>query len=125
MKDATEKRLTEEVMGRTEELMRAVQIRDPKALRSFLDEIAFGQLADAQVLEIFAKGDRALQSWEIKDVEIRMRVPGARPQPHAQIVMTYDFKLPKGEMKVTDQPISWIRKLDGKWYVTKLPKSAK
>jgi len=26
---------------------------------------------------------------------------------------------------VQDQPIHWIKKQDGKWYVTKLPKSAK
>jgi len=125
MKDATEKRLTEEVLGRTEELMKAVQAKDPKTIRGFLDEIAFGQLTDAQVLEGFEKAQGVLQTWEIQDVEIRMRVPGARPQPHAQTLMTYDFKFAKGELKATDQPIQWIRKLDGKWYVTKLPKSAK
>jgi len=54
-----------------------------------------------------------------------MRVPGARPQPHAQALMTYDFKFNKVEMKVTDQTIHWIRKLDGKWYVTRLPKTGK
>jgi serine/threonine-protein kinase len=125
MKDATDKRLTEEVLGRTEELMKAVQAKDAKAIRGFLDEIAFGQLTDAQVLEGFEKTQGVLQSWEIQDVEIRMRVPGARPQPHAQTLMTYEFKFAKGELKATDQPIQWIRKLDGKWYVTKLPKSAK
>ncbi|HLY73459.1 MAG TPA: hypothetical protein VKU80_05005, partial [Planctomycetota bacterium] len=127
IKDATEKRLTEEVMSRTEELMKAIQGRDAKAVRGFLDEIAFGQLADVQVLENFAKAnsDKSLESWEIQDVEIRMRIPAARPQPHALTTMTYEFKFPKGSLKVQDQPIHWIRKLDGKWYVTKLPKTGK
>jgi hypothetical protein len=39
--------------------------------------------------------------------------------------MTYDVKLPKGELKITDQPLHLIRKIDGKWYVTKLPKGVK
>jgi serine/threonine protein kinase len=127
MKDQTEKRLTEEVMTRAEELMKAIQSKDPARLRSFLDEIAYGQLNDAQVQEIFTKNmvEKTLQAWEVQDVEIRMRVPGARPQPHAVTVMTYDFKFAKGDLKVTDQTINWIRKLDGKWYVTKLPKTGK
>ena len=54
-----------------------------------------------------------------------MRVPCARPQPHALTIMTYNLKIPKGTMNVTDQHIQWIRKLDGKWYVTKLPKTGK
>ena len=127
LKDATEKRLTEEVMSRTEELLKAVQKQDVKTVRGFLDEIAFGQLSDAQILENFVKThvEKTLESWEFQDVEIRMRIPGARPQPHALATMTYEFKFPKGTMKVQDQPIHWIRKLDGKWYVTKLPKTGK
>ena len=126
-KDASEKRLTEEVMARTEELLKAVQTRDAKTVRAFLDDIAFGMLTDAQVMELFLRTgvDRMLESWEIQDVEIRMRIPGARPQPHALTMMTYELKLPKGTLKATDQPIHWIRKMDGKWYVTKLPKSGK
>jgi predicted Ser/Thr protein kinase len=126
IKDQTEKRLTEEVMSRIEELMKAMQAKDPAKIRSFLDEIAFGQLTDQQVLEVFAKspGEKTLQSWEIQNVEIRMRVPGARPQPHAEATMTYEYKFNKVDMKVTDQPLHWIRRLDGKWYVTKLPKTA-
>jgi serine/threonine-protein kinase len=127
LKDATDKRLTEEVMSRVEELMKAVQAKDPARLRGFLDEIAFGQLSDAQVLEVFYKNsvEKSLTSWEIQDVELRMRVPGARPQPHALTLMTYEFKLNKADLKVSDQSINWIRKLDGKWYVTRLPKTGK
>jgi len=51
-------------------------------------------------------------------------VPGLRAQPHAMVTMTYELKLPKGTIKLTDQPIHWIRKLDGRWYVTRLPKSS-
>ena len=96
-------------------------------MRPFLDDIAFGLLTDAQILENFSRAhvEKSLESWEFQDVEIRMRIPGARPQPHALTMMTYEFKLPKGTLKVQDQPIHWIRKQDGKWYVTKLPKSGK
>jgi serine/threonine protein kinase len=125
--DMTEKRYTEEVMARTEELLRALQARDAKTIRGFLDEIAYGQLTDAQILELFGRNpaERSLEGWEFQDVEIRMRVPGARPQPHALTTMTYEVKFPKGTAKIQDQPIQWIRKLDGKWYVTKTPKSGK
>jgi predicted Ser/Thr protein kinase/outer membrane biosynthesis protein TonB len=127
-KDATEKRLTEEVMARTEELLKAVQARDTKTIRSMLDEIAFGQLSDAAVLELFTRNpvDKMLEGWEFQDVEIRMRIPGARPQPHAITIMTYTLKLPKGTMTLTDQHIQWIKKLEGgKWLVTRLPKTGK
>jgi predicted Ser/Thr protein kinase len=127
MKDATEKRMTEEVMARTEELLKAVQNKDSKTIRGILDEVAFGQLTDAQVLETWIRnpGERQLENWEFQDVDVRMRIPGARPQPHAMTIMTYEMKFPKGSMKVQDQPIQWIRKQDGKWYVTKLPKTGK
>ena len=127
LKDVTEKRLTEEVMSRTEELMKALQKQDAKTVKTFLDDVAFGQLTDAQILENFSKThvEKALESWEFQDIEIRMRVPLARPQPHALATMSYEFKFPKGTLKVQDQPIHWIKKQDGKWYVTKLPKTGK
>jgi hypothetical protein len=127
MKDMTEKRLSEEVMARTEELLKAVKVRDSKTIRGILDEIAFGQMTDLQVLETFSKNpvEKQLESWEFQDVEVRMRVPGARPQPHAVTTMTYELTFPKGSMKIQDQSIQWIRKSDGKWYVTKFPKSGK
>jgi hypothetical protein len=40
--------------------------------------------------------------------------------------MTYELKLPKGNLTLTDQHIQWIKKLDGgKWLVTRLPKTGK
>lgn len=125
--DAAEKKLTEEVMARTEELLKAVQKQDIKTIKGMLDEIAFGQVADSAVLELFTRNplEKTLDSWEFQDVEVRMRIPGARPQPHALCIMTYDLKFPKGNLKLTDQHIQWIKKMDGKWYVTKLPKSGK
>jgi len=127
IKDATEKRLTEEVMSRTEELMKALQKQDVKTVKTFLDEVAFGQLADTQILENFVKihAEKTLESWEFQDIEIKMRIPMARPQPHALATMTYEFKFPKSTLRVQDQPIHWIKKQDGKWYVTKLPKTGK
>jgi hypothetical protein len=114
-------------MARTEELLKAVKVRDSKTIRGILDEIAFGQMTDLQVLETFSKNpvEKQLESWEFQDVEVRMRVPGARPQPHAVTTMTYELTFPKGSMKIQDQSIQWIRKSDGKWYVTKFPKSGK
>ena len=92
------------------------------------DELAFGQMTDAALLELIGKAhsDRGtLESWEIQDLELRSKMPGLRQQPHALFTMTYEVKLPKGELKITDQPLHMIRKLDGKWYVTRLPKGIK
>ena len=127
VKDATEKRFTEEVMARAEEMLKALKAKDGKTVRGFLDEIAFGQLTDVQALEQFNRNfpERTLETWEFQDVDIRMRIPGARQLPHALTTMTYEMKFPKGTMKMQDQPIQWIRKSDGKWYVTKLPRSSK
>ena len=55
---------------------------------------------------------------------MRLKIPGARG-PHAMVTMTYDLKLPKGDLKLADQTIHLIRKLDGKWYVTKPPRLQK
>ena len=127
MKDITEKRLTEEVMARAEELLKAIKNRDTKTIRAMLDEVAFGQMTDGQVLETFGRNqaEKQLESWEFQDVEVRMRIPGARPQPHAVTTMAFELTFPKGSMKIQDQLIQWIRKPDGKWYVTKFPKSGK
>ncbi|MBI3854576.1 MAG: serine/threonine protein kinase [Planctomycetes bacterium] len=126
LKDGVEKKFTEEALARAEEFLQAMQKKDTKAIRGMLDELAYGQLTDAQVLEVIGKAHSdkgTLESWEIMDVEIRMKLPGARPQPHATLTMTYDVKLPKGELKITDQPLHMIRRIDGKWYVTRLPKT--
>jgi hypothetical protein len=128
LKDGIEKKFTEEAMLRVEEFLQAMQKKDTKAIRSMLDEIAFGQISDSQLLELLGKGQLdkgSLESWEIQDVEVRMKMPGLRPQPHALFTMTYEAKFPKGEMKMTDQPLHLIRKLDQKWYVTRLPKGSK
>ncbi len=127
LKDATEKRFTEEVMSRTEELLQAMKKKDLKAVRAMLDELAFGQMTDQQVAELFARNhvEYTLESWEIQDVELRSKVPGLRQQPHAMVTLTYELKVPKGSLKVSDQPMHWIRKLDGRWYLTRLPKGMK
>jgi predicted Ser/Thr protein kinase len=127
LKDATEKRFTEEVMTRTEELLQALVKKDLKTVRGMLDELAFGQISDQQVAEMFTRNhaEYTLESWEIQDVEIRVKTPGLRQQPHATVTLTYDLKLPKGSMKITDQPMHWIRKLDGRWYLTRLLKGMK
>jgi len=127
LKDATERKFTEEVMSRTEELLQAMRKKDLKTVRGMLDELAFGQMTDQQVAELFAKNhtEYTLESWEIQDVEIRSKLPGLRQQPHAAVALTYELKLPKGSMKITDQPMHWIRKLDGRWYLTRLPKGMK
>jgi serine/threonine protein kinase len=126
IKDATEQRLTKEVMTRTEELLQAMQKKDLKTVRGMLDELAFGQPSDQQVQELLGKNhaEHTLESWEIQDVEIRSRMPGLRQQPHATVTMTYELRLSKGMLKLTDQPIHWIRKIDGRWYVTRLPKQS-
>ncbi|HVE39497.1 MAG TPA: serine/threonine-protein kinase [Planctomycetota bacterium] len=127
LKDATEKKFTEEVMSRTEELLQAMKKKDLKAVRAMLDELAFGQMTDQQVAELFSKNhvEYTLESWEIQDVEIRSKMPGLRQQPHASVTLSYELKVPKGSLKIGDQPMHWIRKLDGRWYLTRLPKGMK
>jgi serine/threonine protein kinase len=126
LKDATEKKFTEEVMSRTEELLQALLKKDLKTVRGMLDELAFGQMSDQQVAEMFTRNhaEYTLESWEIQDVEIRSRTPGLRQQAHATVTLTYDLKLPKGTMKVSDQPMHWVRK-EGRWYLTRLLKTPK
>jgi serine/threonine protein kinase len=127
VKDGIEKKFTEEAMARVEEFLQAMQKKDTKAIRGMLDELAFGQMTDTQLFELVGKGHAdkgSLEGWEIQDVEIRMKMPGLRQMPHALFTMTYEVKLPKGELKITDQPLHLIRK-EGKWYVTRLPKGIK
>jgi eukaryotic-like serine/threonine-protein kinase len=127
-KDGMEKKFTEEALQRVEEFLQAMQKKDTKSIRSMLDEIAFGQITDAQMVDLLGRGyaDRgSLESWEIQDVDIRTRMPGLRQHPHALFTMTYEVKVPKGELKIADQPLHLIRKVDGKWYVTRLPKGTK
>jgi predicted Ser/Thr protein kinase len=129
IKDATERKFTEEVMARTEELLQAMKKKDLKAVRAMLDELAFGQMTDQQVAELFTKNhvEYTLESWEIQDVEIRTKVPGLRQLPHASVMLTYELKLPTSRtVKISDQPMHWIRKgLEGRWYLTRLPKGMK
>ena len=127
-KEGMERRFTEEVMARTEELLQAMEKKDLKTMRGMLDEVAFVQVTDLQLQEIFTKthvDKGTLEGWEFQDIEIRLKLPGARPQPHAMVTLTYELKFPKGSLKIQDQIIHWIRKLDGKWYVTKPPKTGK
>ena len=44
------RRFTEEVLSRTEELLQAMMKKDLKTVRGMLDELAFGQMTDAQLL---------------------------------------------------------------------------
>src|SRR5262249_55124488 len=123
--EGIERKYGEEAVARTEELLQAMKRKDTKAIRGMLDDIAFGQLSDSEVLALLHRNSDkvTLESWEVQEVEVRLKVPGARG-PHATVTMTYDLKLPKGDLKLTDQPIHLIKKpLDGKWYVTKPPRT--
>jgi predicted Ser/Thr protein kinase len=126
VKEGIERRYTEEAVARVEELLQALKKKDTKTIRGMLDEIAYGQLSDAEILALIHRNsDRAtLEGWEFQEAEVRLKLPGARG-PHATVTMTYDLKLPKGDLKLSDQPIHLIRKLDGKWYVTKPPRLSK
>jgi serine/threonine protein kinase len=120
VKEGIERRYSEEAAARTEELLQALKKKDTKAIRGMLDEIAYGQLSDAEILAILHRNSDkvTLESWEYQDIDVRLKVPGARG-PHAMVTLTYDLKLPKGDLKLADQAIHLLRKLDGKWYVTK------
>jgi len=121
VKDLQEKRQTDELMGRTEEFLKAVQRKDLKTVRRMLDRLAFGEPTDAQLNEMFAlllSEKFELVSWEFEDVQVK-RGPLGRTTGLCQ--MSYAAKIPKGEMKFSEQAIHWSRKPDG-WYVTRPPK---
>lgn len=124
MKDVQERRLTEELLDRVEELMRAMQKKDLKAMREVLDRLSFGEVSESSTPEIYAKvqSEKAeLLEWEVEDVILRGRMPG-RPAG-AVVTVTFRIGLPsKAEMKLPGQPLHWVRRLDGKWYATRPPK---
>ncbi len=123
-RDAGERRLTEELMGRVELFMRAVQKRDGAAVRGMLDRLAFGDGSDPIVGEQFQKiqsGAVELADWAVEDVELRLRPLG---RPAAVCEMTYHLKAGKTELKVEHQPTHWVHRSDGAWYVTKPPRPA-
>jgi serine/threonine protein kinase len=123
VQDAQERRLTEELLDRADELLKALQKKDVEAIREILDRLTFGELSEASAPEIYQRAlneKTELLDWEIEDVQLRPRTPG-RP-PGAVLTATYRIGLPnKGEMRLSAQPMYWIRRLDGKWYATRPP----
>jgi hypothetical protein len=124
MKDLQERRLTEDLLGRTDDFLKALQKRDYKAVRGMLDRLSFGEPTDAQLSEAFAKitaPDVSIVKWEVEDVDLRMR--GLLGRTTATCQMAYTIKIPKGEVTLTDQPMHWVRKVEG-WVLTRPVKSA-
>jgi serine/threonine protein kinase len=124
VRDAGERRLTEELLARVEQFMRAVQKKDGKAVRSVLDRLTFGDGSHPAIGEHLQKiqsGAVDLAGWAVEYVQLRLR-PLARPA--AVCEMTYHLAAGKTEIKVEHQPVYWIHRADGLWYVTKPPKSA-
>jgi serine/threonine protein kinase len=124
IKDTQEKRLTEELIGRTDELLKAMQKKDLKTVRGMLDKLAYGDLPDAQLAEMFSRllAEKVeIEKWEFDDVQVHLK--GLVGRTTAVCQMSYSLKIPKGEVKVSDQPIHWVHKPDG-WYVTRPPRTA-
>jgi predicted Ser/Thr protein kinase len=124
MKDAQERRLTEEVMDRTEALLKALKARDVKAIKELTDRLTFGDSGEALAGEVarrILEGDVEILAWDFEDVEIRTRTLGR--SPHARVNLTYEIKGSQGKAKVEGAPIHWVRRIDGGWFLTRGPRS--
>jgi serine/threonine protein kinase len=124
MKDIQEKRLAEELIGRTDEFLQSMQKKDLKTIRGMLDRLSFGEPADAQLSDLFPRlaADKSeIQKWEFEDVQVRLKGPFGRTTGYCQ--MSYTVKIPKGEIKLSEQPIHWVHKPDG-WYLTRAPRTS-
>jgi hypothetical protein len=124
LKDAQERRLTEEVMDRTEALLRALKARDVKAIKEMTDRLTFGDSGEAlagEVVRRILEGDVEILAWDFEDVEIRARTLGR--SPHARVTLTYEIKGTQGKAKVQGAPIQWVKRIDGGWFLTRAPRS--
>ncbi len=125
VRDQKERRLTEQLIARTEEFLRAIQQKDAKAARAMADRLTFGDLTEEEGREMFLRalgGRGELESWEFEDVQVRMGGRPFGPAPHGTCVMTYRLKYPMGDLKAVQQPIHWVYRTDGAWYVTRTPR---
>ena len=126
LRDAAEKRWGEELLQRTEEFLKAAQRKDGKALKGMMDTLTYGENSEQAYQELLSKllGEKvALEGWEFQDLDVKARALG-RLQPHAQITLTYHLKVPNGELKIQNQGITWVKRLDGAWYVTRPPRQS-
>jgi ketosteroid isomerase-like protein len=124
MRDQQEKKLTEKLIARTEEFLKAVQKKDVKAMKAMLDRMTFGDLTDTAGTEplprIFSI-PADLLGWDLEDVQVRMHGFGLHTGTSS---LNYRFKGPAGEFKTQGQPIHWIfRNSDNTWYITRAPRS--
>ncbi len=120
LKDLQERRLAEEALQRSEELLEAMKRKDAKAVRGLLDRLSFGDLTAADAPDLYRRlaDDKVeLLDWQVEDVEVKARLPG-RP-PSVQVTMEVRASVPKGEIRLTGQPLHWVRRLDGAWYLTR------
>jgi hypothetical protein len=111
-------------MARTDEFLKAIQNKELKTVKSMIDRMSFGDLSEAQITEMFSRllSDKLeLERWEFDDVQVKKAGPFGRQTGTCQ--MTYTAKVPKGELRLTDQWLHWGRKLDG-WYLVRGPRPA-
>ena len=124
--DLADKRMAGEVLARTERFLQAVQKADRESVRKMIDRLSFGQASERYIVEIFAKifeEKASLLSWEFEDLEIRTPGRGlGRMITYAKTTMTYHLKLPQGQVTISSQPIYWVRRRGGEWFVTKQPR---
>jgi predicted Ser/Thr protein kinase len=120
IKDAQERRLHEEVLERSEELLRRMKKRDGKGILEMLDRLSFGDVTESQAAELFQKlaTDRnELTGWEFEDVQVRPRLPGSAPT--AVVSVNFRVALEKGELRLQGQPLHWVKRRDGQWYLSR------
>jgi predicted Ser/Thr protein kinase len=129
--DPLERKQAEEVLERFEGFMQAMQKKDYKAISGYLDRLSLGDLSEEHIKETVGKAVRDgkvvewdLEQWELEDLELKMRAP-LRP-PTAIVKVRLTVKNPKNQATMTlpASEVPWTRRLDGKWYLTRLPRNA-
>ena len=113
-------------MARTEQFLRAIQEKDPAVLKAMLDRLSFGEASKTFVAEFMSRllqGAAKLESWEYENVEFRSPTGTAIRSPHwARVTLRYRVVVPQGETTLRGQPIHWVRRLNGQWYLARAPK---
>ena len=123
IQDPQERALAEEVLDRSELLLKAVQAGNVPALKEMTDRLTFGEAGDSIAAELLRRllGESLeLLGWEVEDVSVRHRQ--FTRAPLATVTVSYDVKGPAGRTRTRGLPLHWVKRLDGGWLLTRAPR---
>ncbi len=123
LQDAQERALAEEVLDRTDVLLKALQAGNVPALREMADRLTFGDAGDsvaAELLRRLMSESLELLGWEVEDLSVRPRSFGRPPQ--ATVTLSYDVKGPGGRTRTRGWPVHWVKRIEGGWLLTRAPR---